>query len=406
MLQHVLGRPDLVMPLWLVFGIYQVVAIGLSYRHTTYQIKESAILICYGCFEQRRFELHQKQALVNYRIEQNWLQQLFRVSGITLYFKNSGDETEVTFCALKQAELVRLEQALNQLENNVEPQETTTGVSIVSGVTTKRLLLTGLLSANYLLMVPFVMDLAQIRDWVTLHVGINVVVNGWMIGILLAVMPAWSIGLQYFKYAKFKLIVHADYFVISNGWLERDRNVLSRDDVMGIKLEQNVGLRLLHLYQVSAILNDPAPDTQTKCLLLPFASEHQVRRWVENQFSIALGHQSLFPSAPRRRKITMAVMTAAALLAGVVGLYQLTQISWMWLLVLAIPPIMRPLLTCIVKDTADLLRVQVGYVNRSCYYLPLQTLGSETRLRIAQFGEIQILRTDQNPALRFVAIES
>ncbi|WP_270622252.1 PH domain-containing protein [Weissella viridescens] len=402
---HALHRPDFAVPIWCIFVLYQVIAIGLTYQHTTYQIKTSSIRICYGCFEHRSFELNQKQALVNYRIEQNWLQQLLNVSGLTLYFKNGGDETQVTFCALKKTEVEQLELVLNHLQTQVVT-DAATGVQMASGVTPKRLIVTGLLSANYLLMVPVLMDLAQMRDWVALHVGINIPLNGWMIALVLMLMPGWSIGMQYFKYAKFKLIVHADHFAISNGWIERDRNVLRRDDVMGIKIEQSFGLRLLRLYQVSAILNDPAADTQTKCLLIPLASQHQVRTWINDQFGIAFDQPNIFSNPPKRDQLIWAVGVGSCLLAGIAGLYQLIHFSWIWLLVLGIAPLLRPFLTQIEKPNLELLRVQVGYINRSCYCLPPQIMGSETQFKLANYAQLNICRTDQNPALRFIAVEA
>ncbi|SUP61610.1 Uncharacterised protein [Weissella viridescens] len=36
---HALHRPDLAVPIWCIFVLYQVIAIGLTYQHTTYQIK-------------------------------------------------------------------------------------------------------------------------------------------------------------------------------------------------------------------------------------------------------------------------------------------------------------------------------------------------------------------------------
>lgn len=36
---HALHRPEFTVPIWCIFVLYQVIAIGLTYQHTTYQIK-------------------------------------------------------------------------------------------------------------------------------------------------------------------------------------------------------------------------------------------------------------------------------------------------------------------------------------------------------------------------------
>lgn len=128
-----------------------------------------------------------------------------------------------------------------------------------------KIIKTSILSFNYIIVLFVLLDL---NDWIK-EFGLEIDKKYYLVVMLLWIISV--IVIQFFIYGGFKLYKHDDYFLVENGIIATESNEFKTDNIMGLSINENLGMRILKLVTISAIFNGKNnSESKTKNIILPY----------------------------------------------------------------------------------------------------------------------------------------
>lgn len=400
-----LHKPIIASSVVILFFIYSILSTILEYINTSYYIYNKNLILSYGKLEQHTLEINQQKGILNYRKEQDWIQRLLNVYGMIIFFKNGEEQSEIKFIALTDNELKKIEESLPNKSQDLESSRNKSIPGI--NITTRKICLTGLLSANYLLIIPFLLDLNDFRQWLKSALNISIQIDNFVIVVLILMIPFFTVVVQYFNYARFNIINANDEFIIHNGLINTDENILLKSDIAGIVVDRNIGLRLLRLCSVSAILNNESSESSaTKNFIFPLISETKKMDLINEYLP---NYKNIDSDLRHHWTVTKIILLIIGLLIGifsVVLLFKFFNFIVVIIFLLIYPIFIRPLRTTIkFNDQNEFIEIKDGFINQKLYYIPYAFVGVNKSSNIGRIINVISVFTDRNPTNKFTEIK-
>ncbi|WKB36973.1 PH domain-containing protein [Terrilactibacillus sp. S3-3] len=169
----------------------------------------------------------------------------------------------------------------------------------------KYIFVSSLVSANYLFLIPLSMD---VQEWLErFHIELVRIISSYNKTYIIILLFFFFLFLytflrQYFKFGKFFMKQDGRKFYIKNGFFNDDTNVLEKNKIKGLVIEQSLGMRWLHLSTIAVmtINNEEVYDTQSKNYLLPFVKDQQLEQYLNDYLP---NYRLLYTAMPRERRL-------------------------------------------------------------------------------------------------------
>ncbi|MDR3189924.1 MAG: PH domain-containing protein [Lactobacillaceae bacterium] len=399
--------------IWVGIELLRVV---LEYKGTHYYIKPEKVVLEYGAFSIKAIEMDaDNQQISNVRIRQGWLQRLLKIEGLIIYLQNGEESENITLYALPPAEVKRIMAAFEfKLSAEAVPDKAAGGHVL----NRKTILLSALFSANYLLVIPFILDAKEFLAYVPVvkrvdFANYSLLVMGIAAGLFII---CWTIVIQFHKFGNFRLTHRPNEFLIRNGWVDSDENVVLKENIRGLKISATLGQRLLGINSVS-IMQKNANQEQTrasnyvfpliKCAATPLLIEQYLP-------TFSAGYQQAI-KAPRQKGhvarwlYLSAIVGEVAVLMGMINHFYSVldhQLTWGLGIIIVVPLFFRTFFTRIIV-TEGYYIVQQGLLNKHTYVIPNAAVGvtQRTVLHLPVRLTIQRIMTETNPAEIFKCVE-
>lgn len=96
----------------------------------------------------------------------------------------------------------------------------------------------------------------DVHDWSSHIIFIG---NLWKNKIAIVIISfviifSWTFINQYLSFSKFKLYDYNDKFIVYNGLLDSDRNMMQKSNIIGLEITETVGQKFLNLMSISVLL--------------------------------------------------------------------------------------------------------------------------------------------------------
>lgn len=395
-----LHQPFFLMCLMILMVIIALVRFVLGYFNTTYAIVNNDIHVNYGILDVSTINISKNQGIVNYRVTSNWLQKIVGVEGLVINFKNGEDQEPIEFAALSAEQISLLTKHIKVSDAVDEAVENISIYRIQEvNVTWNKIVLTALVSANYFLIIPvLIQGIEFIEPWMKylpIHIDIKI------IGVLLLlVLPVGTIILQFFRYIQFEIYDIQGRFVVKNGLIDSDQHIIEKTNINGIMVEQSLGMRMLGLCTVSAVMNDADTEggTQTKNTLFPYVKVAQVNGLLE-KYVPAYTHT--FERIPLHVTLSKIIYTAGLLVVLLVGMLYFGLAIWTYISALILFGLLIGPAITTMKTTRFGLIVRNGLFNLKTYILPENKIGVRVTSSMVNIFKVEHIYTDLTPSHHF-----
>ncbi|MBM7616904.1 putative membrane protein YdbT with pleckstrin-like domain [Weissella uvarum] len=389
----------------IAFFSFKILSALLEYWNTTYATHDGNLTISYGKLEKHILEISQQKGILNYRKEQDWLQRVLKVTGITIFFKNGEEQKEISFLACYDSNLQEIEQGLPKNTQNLDSSGDRSIPEVK--ITPKKMILTGLFSANYILLVPFLLDLNEFREALSKYLSISLHIDNILIILIVLMVPVFTIVVQYLKFSQFNIMDYSNEFVVRNGFINTDENIILKHDIAGIQIDRNIGLRILGLCTVSAILNDESEgENSTKNYIFPLVSNKGKMKLIEKylpEYKFVDVDVTQQWSTTKLVLMIIYLMLCIFLLCIVYSLFGFIPVI---ILMTLIPVFAKPMLTTIrFNQKQNFFEIVEGIVNKKTYYIPQDFVGVQSKTSMMNVMKLRSLSTDRNPTNKFTEIE-
>jgi len=386
----------------LIVLLFHFAGVCLRYMNTVFLATDDDIRVKYGSYEVHSINLRGNKGILNYRTEETWLHKIFSVQGLEIRFKNGEEQKAIKFDALLPSDVEKITQRLDVPSEDIDVVEEETVEERESipevHITGKQIVVTGLLSANYLIMLPALFAYEKIQGYIN-------DILGWQINpfiyvmIIIGIMPMATIIEQFFNYSEFKIYDEDDRFYIRNGVIDSDGHMIEKANINGVRVDQTFGMRVLGLCSVSVILNDDSDDdTATKDMIFPYVKVTDIDTLMENYLP---AYVDVFE--PVHLKVTktkvLYFFAVIALFTAMITLMNLPFWINMILIVIGIFMLM-PALT-VFKEKAGYLCVRRGLLNIKTHIVSDEKIGVTKQSSILNILHFDHAYTDLKPSIHF-----
>lgn len=288
-----------------IFLIYQLIAIIVQWRNTTYEIKNNHIHMYRGVFKKR----HNRVSLATVQNVQRTTPIYFRPFSVTsLHLETSATDrrASITFEAITVDEASKIEKELEQVrareesirertdkseqiaddQARTDPPEYQSKEQAV-GVTSERtvhfqptreeLLKASFLSLSFLVVIPVVISFYEnVEDFIFLEdTAMNVfqtIKGSWLfigltVGLLATTLVGSGVAWTFLKYGKYKIASDHDHIYVQMGTLSERSFSIQKSNVQAIHVIQNPLKKWLGLCEVKLVsaesIEDEASDIST-----------------------------------------------------------------------------------------------------------------------------------------------
>lgn len=269
----------ILLSLYLCIRLYHLI---FEYYSIRYKFESEYFLIRKGLLNKKliSFDQHNKTtAISNVREKSNIIQNFLGIKELEIYLPNSEDGI-IRFSALENYESDKIQKWLKQ---ETKKSNTNNDKDVykphVHIVPIRTIILTAFLSANYIPVIPILLD---IQNWLTkLNIDIKSLSTGiGLIYVELATVVALFIGIvsiQYLNFGKFNIQVKRNKLYVKNGFINEDGNIIDTHSIKGVIKHSNLGMRLLGFETLSVLTINKDQDNngKSKNYILPYIKKEQ-----------------------------------------------------------------------------------------------------------------------------------
>ncbi|MGY0692483.1 PH domain-containing protein [Virgibacillus sp. FSP13] len=265
--------------LFIAYLVYRLFAVVLEWMRTRYVLGEEAVELDQGVFTRKHRSIPY-QRVQNVQSKTPFYLQPFGLTSLTLETGAEGDESSLTFAALKVEEAKRIEETLDAYRNRTTQMETVEyevdeqaevsqdvpihhEKTIHFKPTRKDILKASVLSFSYVLLIPVLLSIFQNIDEVydvstMAEDAYDFLVSSWylILGVVVVfILIAVSFGLirTYLKYGKYEISSDDERIYIRSGVLNEQYFSIRKQNVQAVKIEQSLLKRMLKLAEVKLV---------------------------------------------------------------------------------------------------------------------------------------------------------
>lgn len=283
--------------IFLIFMIYQMIAIVVDWWKTSYEIKNNSIHMYRGLFKKRHNRIP-LSSVQNIQRSTPFYFKFFGVTSLNLETSSTDKRASVTFNAITDDEATRIEQELNQVkyysekmidksdklsnhENDIEDDEMKSlETQIAKEVdkkndfsyadriihfqpTRKELMKASFLSLSFLVVIPVLITMYEnVEDFISIEdKALNffrVITETWiLIGIAIVILAVILVGIgvlwTFLKYGKYEISSDQDHIYIRMGVLSEQSLSIRKRNVQAIELIQTPIKKWLGLCEIKLV---------------------------------------------------------------------------------------------------------------------------------------------------------
>lgn len=294
-----------------------------EYYAIRFSLSKESLIIKKGFFNVQTYAFDKENVhlyISNIRFKSNFIQKILNIVELEILLQNGEREGIIRITALEP----EYANAIREWFNNVydfkyEDQEQKNKTFSNYTVPLKYIFVSSLVSANYFFLIPLSLD---IQEWLgRFHIKIISVINLHnniyiTIFFFFLILFLFTFVRQYLKFGKFFMRHDMHKFYIKNGFFNNDTNIVEKNKIKGLIIEQSLGMRLLHLSTIAVITinNGELHDTQSKNYLLPFIKDQDLEKYINNYFPDYKVLQEIVPR--ERRLLFVDIFQCLVLLCG------------------------------------------------------------------------------------------
>lgn len=396
-------------PLFLlgVVGLVITITLGrlvLGYFNTTYSVVGDDVHVHYGILDVSTINISTNPGIINYRVTDSWMHKIFGVEGLEINFRNGEDQPPIKFAALSTEQIDLLTKHVNVANDNEETMDEIEQYEVPEvDVVWNKIVLTGLFSANYVLIIPIVLQGIEYIEPVQKYLPVHLEIVPLTI-LAILIMPLFTIALQFMRYSEFKIYDLGTRFVVKNGVIDSDQHIIEKENINGVLVEQSLGMRLLGLCTVSAVMNDADSEdgTQTKNTLFPYLKLNQVDE-------LLLGHLPMYADKFEHIGLRMTVSKVIYLmfisLFVLVGVFYFGLSIWTYIGALIVFGLLSTPTITTIQHTVFGVLIRTGFLNLKTYILPSEKLGVTAKTTFVRLFKVEHVYTDLTPSYHFKQLD-
>lgn len=391
----------------MILGLVALICVArliIGYFNTTYSVVEPNIFVHDGILDVRTINITDNTGIVNYRIMNTWIHKIVGVKGLIINFKNGEDQAPIKFQALSTEQLELLTKHIKVSDVEVETLELSDDVKIPEvDVVWHKIVITGLLSANYILLLPILVELMKYFTEFSQYLPVSLPTELPEIIIVLVMMllfPLFTIGLQFMRYAQFEIYDQSDRFVIENGIIDSDAHVIQKQNINGLVVEQTLGMRALGLCSVSVVINDIDTDDglQTKNTLFPYVKVTELNNLLMKYLPT---YADKFKPLCLKMTLTKMLYMMLVIAMGLGVALQFSAPVWSYIVLLAIVSMLSSAVVTTMKQETYHILIREGLLNTKTYILPNEKIGVSQHSRVLSVFKFNHVYTDLKPSHHF-----
>lgn len=349
-----------------------------------YSLSKDNLVIKKGIFNIQTYEFTKKNVnkyISNIRFKSNFIQKILNIVQLDILLQNGENGGTIRISALKPECVNTIQEWFNEVSdfkyknNDEKNQQNFSDYTVLP----KYIFISSLLSANYFFLIPLVLE---IQEWLE-RFHIEIVNISFLYNKIYITLPLFFLILflytfikQYLKFGNFFMKQDQYKFYIKNGFFNDDTNIVEKDKIKGLIIEQSLGMRLLNLSTIAVITinNGELHDTQSKNYLFPFIKNQDIKEYINNYFQ---EYKIIDEVVPQERKLLitdiiqcLSIFIIVFIICIELSQYIPSSFSYVLLIILLllIPPVLKKFTSRLFINEQQ-IQIKSGFLNTQTYLL-------------------------------------